>query len=202
NPSAHVEEAAECLHWLRYFRCHYLVHDYTGAGTVRETVMHQAGIPAHQIIPIALIGPVMKDLIKWQKPLPDHSRGYYTLDKPRSLLFTCTALRLGLVETFTYDRKPDNSGLMSDFMALVQRKLERPATRDLYLIDCMAERSDDFAQAVNLACAWIWHTTGTWPDFARTYLSKHPINQVIDATQEKAYGHSGYGWEQNPQDVN
>ena len=31
-------------HWMQMFKCDLLTHDYTGAGTVRETILTQAGL--------------------------------------------------------------------------------------------------------------------------------------------------------------
>ena len=49
--------------------------------------------------------------------------------------------------------------------------------------------TDDFAQAVNIGCAALWHANDCWPDFAAAASIAR-----ISSSQIVAAGSSTYGW--------
>jgi len=51
TPHDHILEAIEIKQYWDYFKPHMLAHDYTGAGSLRETFMIQSGIPINRIFP-------------------------------------------------------------------------------------------------------------------------------------------------------
>jgi hypothetical protein len=98
---------------------------------------------------------------------PINHRQHYSLDKTRSLLYTCQAIKLKQVKFFRYDwASQENPGLIADFLALVENKAESRLGGDIYTITRNTLLSDDFAQAVNLGCSAIWHINDAWPNFA------------------------------------
>lgn len=189
----HIKEAQECMKWYKKFQCDFVAHDYTGAGEVRETVMIQSGFDPDRIFAIRLVRAGFQNMIVYHAPTPINHHKYYSLDKARSLLYTCNTIRLGKLRFFEWDKESDdNAGLLSDFLALVEQSVETQLGGDVYTIRRNAMFPDDFAQAVNLGCAALWHVNGEWPDFA--HLSK-----TVNMRQRtlRAAGHAGYGWDED-----
>jgi hypothetical protein len=79
-------------------------------------------------------------------------------------------------------------GLLHDFLALIDEK--RPGTHagDIYLIKRAQGFTDDFAQAVNLGCASIWHANDAWPNFAIG------ANYRLTPQQVQVAGNADVGW--------
>lgn len=164
----HLQEALECMKWCNRFKCSLVTHDYTGAGTVRETVMVQAGFNLDRVMAMRLVRSASQDLLVYKEPTPINHRAHYSLDKTRSLLYTCQAIKLKQIRFFQYDWvSQDMPGLVSDFLALVENKTDSRLGGDIYTITRNTLLSDDFAQAVNLGACSLWHVNQAWPNFAR-----------------------------------
>ena len=188
----HLREAREIMHWIRKFGVDVLVHDYTGAGVVRETVLVQAGFTLDRVMPIQYVRAAASNLMRYVPPTLLHNRGHYRLDKTRSLLYTCQGLKLQLIRTFEYDYQNDDSpGLLADFLALVEEKTESRTAGDIYTITRNPMLSDDFAQAVNIGCAALWHINDAWPNYAEAAAIGR-----ISPSQLPHVGSRDYGWEQ------
>jgi len=189
----HLREAQEVLYWIKRFGCDLLAHDYTGAGVVRETVLVQAGFDLNRVMPIQYVRAAASNLIRYVEATPLHNRAHYRLDKTRSLLYTFQALKLQLLRTFEYDYiNDDNPGLLSDFLALVEEKTESRLAGDIYTITRNPMLTDDFAQAVNIGCAALWHANDAWPNYAEAAA----IGRVTQS-QISAFGSRDHGWEQD-----
>lgn len=187
----HMKEAKECLHWLKKFKCDLVAHDYTGAGVVRETVMVQAGFDVSRIMAIEYVRAASSNLIKFVPASPIHNRDHYRLDKTRSLLYVMQAIKTGLMRFYKQDIDDrSHSGLMRDFLALIEEKTTSRAAGDIYVITRNPMLTDDFAQAVNIGAAALWHARNAWPNFAEAA-------QVAKITKaiEQAAGSRDYGWE-------
>lgn len=164
----HLAEAVECMKYSDLFQCEFVAHDYTGAGTVRETVMVQAGFNLDRVLAMRLVRSASQDLLVFKPPTVINHRAHYSLDKTRSILYTCQAIKLKQVRFFQYDwSSQDSPGLISDFLALVENKAESRMGGDIYTITRNTLLSDDFAQAVNIGCAALWHIHEAWPNFAQ-----------------------------------
>lgn len=185
----HLREARELLHWTSVFAPDVVVHDYTGAGVVREAVLVQAGFDLNRVMPIEYIRAASGAMIKHVPASILHNRGRYRLDKTRSLLWTCQAVKLDMLRFFKYDYvNDDNSGLMHDFLALVEEKTESRLAGDIYTIVRNQMLSDDFAQAVNIGCCAIWHINSCWPNFAQAAA----VGQISLAGLQ---AYDGPGWD-------
>lgn len=163
----HLAEAVECMKWSQLFKCDFVAHDYTGAGTVRETVMVQAGFNLDRVMAMRLVRSAAQDLLVYKPPTPINHRAHYSLDKTRSLLYTCQAIKLKQIRFFHYDwTSQDSPGLIADFLALVENKADSRSGSDIYTITRNTLLTDDFAQAVNIGAAALWHINDAWPNFA------------------------------------
>lgn len=192
--SDHLAEAKECMHWSQHFNCSFIAHDYTGAGTVRETVMAQAGISLDRVMAIRLVRAASQDLMVHKPATAINHRAHYSLDKTRSLLYTCQAIKLQQIRFFQWDwQSQDMPGLLSDFLALVENKAESRTGSDIYTITRNTLLSDDFAQAVNIGVSSLWHITQSWPNFAQIAGVNSAIfdTRLPDAIDDYAYDEIG-----------
>jgi hypothetical protein len=181
TPHDHIGEARECLRIFNAFQCHFLAHDYTGAGALRETFINHAGIPLNKLIPISYVRTASRDIMSFHPATRQHPRDYHMLDKARSLQLTCNCIKLKVLQFFNYDYvNADEPGLLHDFLALIENKVETAAAGDLYTIIRNPMFKDDFAQAVNIGCCALWHSTGSWPNLAAL------ANIQLSAAQIKA----------------
>lgn len=168
TPHDHIGEAREIKWWWDYFRPHLLAHDYTGAGSLRETFLGQSGINVNSIMPCMYVGAAKKAICYHVAPTIDHPRHHYRIDKSRSLLLTCAMIKLGGMQFFNWDFESDeNRGLIYDFLALIEEKTQTMSAGELYRIDRADDMTDDFAQAVNLATVACWYRARQWPDLHR-----------------------------------
>jgi len=191
TPNDHMREAREVLHWCRQFGVDLIAHDYSGAGSLRETVLVQCGFPVERIMAIDIKRAASGNLIRYVPSTPLHQRAHYLVDKARTFLYTCNAIKLKLCTFFQCDHiDSDRPGLIFDFLALVEEKTQSRYAGDIYTITRNTMLSDDFAQAVNLGCAALWNANGAWPDFAAVAKIAR-----ITPGQIEALGDRDHGWE-------
>lgn len=189
----HLREAREIIKLSKMFDVDYIAHDYTGAGTVRDTVLIQHGFNQDKMINVTLQRTASQDLMVFKPPTLLHHRPHYQLDKARSLLYTCQAIKLQAVRFFQYDWvQQDNPGLIADFLALVAEKTETRLVGDVFVVTRNTLLSDDFAQAVNIGCAALWTINDAWPNFAKLA----GIGRITPAQLEAAGNHE-YGWDED-----
>jgi hypothetical protein len=142
-----------------------VAHDFNGAGSVREAVL------THLDWPIDRIGPVVYNDTPGAKTIRYHAatghryRGYWHLSKPRSLQYMAQAMRRGRIRTFAYDYVgPEEPGLLHDWVNYVENRFTAPSGRSVYQVRAADETATtDFADAMNMACAFMWETAGEWP---------------------------------------
>lgn len=183
SPHEHEHEARLCLAAISKFQCHAFAHDYTGAGSLRETFINQAGMPMDKIIPVSYLRAAATARIMTYKPATKmNPRSYYQVDKARSLLLVCNQIKNKRLRFFRWDyESADDPGLIYDFLALVDEKVDSRLGKDIFTITRDKSRSDDFAHAVNIACCSLWHMSDKWPDIsavAHMRLSPHLIEQT------------------------
>ena len=183
TPHDHEREARLVAGAISQFKCSHLVHDYTGAGALREQFVAQSGFPRKNIIPIAYTGPATGSIMKFRPKTAAHPRDFYQVDKSRSLLLTCNQIKQGRLRFYKYDyRSSDEPGLMHDFLALVEEISEARAGTGRHLILREQNMSDDFAQACNIGCCALWYMTSKWPDLAET-ATMYMAPESLDATR-------------------
>jgi len=193
HPNDHMREAREIIHWVRRFAVDLVCHDYTGAGTVRETVLVQSGWDVNRIMAMQYVRTATRSLIKVIEPTAQHARLHYRLDKARSLLYTAQAIKLQLIRFFEWDKvDDDNPGLVADFLALVAELNPSRFAGDIFTITRNPLLSDDFAQAVNIGAAGLWHANDCWPDFAAQASIARVTPSMIQAA-----GSMDYGWDED-----
>ncbi len=194
HPFAHVREAQIIMGMLSTFQCSHLVHDYTGAGSVRETVIHQAGFPTSRIVPVAMRGAARGNIFNFVPATELHPRDHWQCDKPRSLNMTCQMIKSGVIRFFQYDHVgSDSPGLLHDFLNLIEEKSESGTGGGIYKIVRDPSGPDDFAQAVNMGTMALCQMSGMWPD-----LSKYEDIEISQAALEAAHPVSIKDWDDLP----
>jgi hypothetical protein len=183
HPHDHIREAKLILGIMSAFKCSHVVHDYTGAGTVRETVLVQAGLPIRNILPVAYTGPAKGGLILFKPAIPKHPRAHYAMDRNRALNYCCQFIKSGVIRFFRYDYKgSDDVGLLHDFLNLIEDKSESGSGRDTYKILRDPSGPDDFAQAVTMGTLMLFQMRGQFPDLS-AYEDIELSDDVIVSSQ-------------------
>lgn len=174
--------AQECLAILsvfKRFRAHRMVHDFGGAGAIREHLFVTAGLSNQSIIPVAYVrASTGASIMRYKAENTDTGqRSYHQVDKARSLVLICHLIRHGGLTFFEYDFKgADRPGLIHDFLSLTERRVISRFGMDVYTVvpADLTGVSDDFAQAVNIGACALFYMVNKWPDVA--VLSKIRLN--------------------------
>lgn len=163
----HLAEAEQVLAIARAARVDAIVHDFGGAGALRETFLRMSGWPAERTIGVVYVHSPQGPLMKYVSPRDSHDvRAHHRADRSRTLLMMIGAIKTGKLRFFQPDHASSGkSGLLQDFLALTEDKVEGGGGQERYLIRRAPAMSDDFAHAVNIGCATLWHRHG-WPDMS------------------------------------
>ncbi len=182
TPHDHEREARLAIGFAREFSCQVIAHDYTGAGSLRETFIVQAGYPYERIMPVAYVRAAATNRVMTYKPPTKlNPRAYYQVDKPRSLLLTCNQIKSGWLRFFRFDyHSADDTGMVYDFLALVDEKVDSRIGKDVYTITRDPNMRDDFAQATNIGACALWHMSDNWPNIAAVSALRVP-KDLLDA---------------------
>lgn len=175
TPHDHIAEAERLLQIFKLFGCRAFAHDYNGAGATRETIMIQAGLPNEASLPFVYYRSAAANIIVYKASTPFHPRHFWQIDKARSLVTLCQVIKLGYIKFFSYNfDSGDQTGLLHDFLSLTENKIQSTRGSDIYTIVRNPQMPDDFAHAVNFACASIWHFEQNWPNLAElARISRH-----------------------------
>jgi hypothetical protein len=145
--------------------CHRLVHDFGGAGAGREQVLVHSGFPLDKIDPITYVrASGNKSMMTFTPPVNQNVRHSWSLDKARSLLFTCEMIRQRMVH-FPQWETCDQP--LRHFLALVEETLVTPRGSDVHLIGKAQGVPDDCAHAVNIGICSMFNHQGKWPDLVK-----------------------------------
>ena len=160
-------EARMAIELAGQFGCQFIVHDYSGAGSLREKIVVDAGYPLDRLVPMWYVPTASQAAMRYVPGTRQHPRSHYKVDKARSLYYTCEAIRKGFIKFFLMDYvSRQDPGLLWDFLALVEDKVPTKAPRDLYRIIRSHNMSDDFAQAVNIGAWALWYKHHAFPNIA------------------------------------
>ena len=113
---------------------------------------------------ITYVRATAKNILYYNPPkVRGASRGYYALDKARSLVLQASCLKSGIIQLPEYESSRE---VTRDLLALTEDKHEIPGGSDVFLIRRQPKLTDDFAHSLNFGCVAIWHTKKNWPDLA------------------------------------
>jgi hypothetical protein len=161
----HHEEAKFLIDVFKAFNCYVFAHDFGGAGSVRETLMIQAGMPIERIVPFVYVRASVKKMVEYKRPQEGSGeRPYYSLDKARSLVLQATALKAGTVLLPEYNTSKE---ITHDLLALMEDRHDAPSGSDIFLIRRNPKMTDDFAHALNFGCVALWHMFQCYPDLSK-----------------------------------
>lgn len=151
---------------IRYFKdanMHFIAHDFGGAGGVREAMLIQAGLPIDRVHGIMYTYAPTKHVLYFHTPDKENARGYYMLDKTRSLVLQASCVKAGMIAFPNYEQSKE---VTHDMLNLIEDRHEVPRSSDVLLIKRRPKSSDDFAHSLNYACALIWHQQQRWPNLS------------------------------------
>jgi hypothetical protein len=164
NVIDYTDETKIILKYFRDFNCDILAHDNAGSGSVRETLLLQAGFPANKLFPAWYTHKASTSpMVSSHPPADDRPRWYYSVDKARSLVLLCQLIKSGYIAFPKFDTWSD---LADDFCALVEDKRDSRGGADVYIITRKATHGDDFAHSTNFACLAQWHSQQRYPNLA------------------------------------
>lgn len=186
-----LEETQALMVLAQQFGVEIIAHDVGGGvGSTRETMMYQTGYLNCEIWPMSYQGPMTNAMIRRRDGNAEGETLTYVIDKARSLMFLCQAIKQGHLRTFKYDYvNRDNPGLLTDFTALTSEISRRVQGSDVLLIDREEGLSDDFAHAVNFACLALWSKYGCYPklnvvDFVDTVQTLANSKNLLRASKQ------------------
>lgn len=161
-------EAEQVLERARLVRAHVIAHDYGGVGSATEAILTHLGWPLSHLAPMSYQANMSGDMVGRASPSGARQRGFYVMDKARTLQHLAVAIREGKVRFFDYDFvDADRPGLLHDFLTLVENWVEGPSRNVFSVRKRNPNDSDDFAQSVNFCTAALWEMTSSWPDLTR-----------------------------------
>jgi hypothetical protein len=158
---SYLEEAEYIYKLYQKFGVTYISHDFNGRGESAEIFLVQNGIQRARIMPFVYVGH-MNNLMQYHQKTSS-TRDYRSINKMRSLMITCTGIKMGKV-IFNRDQNvsQDDLGVPGEFLNLVMEE-SNTQLRDTYLILKRENTSDDFCHAVNFCCHTIWLYFKNWP---------------------------------------
>ena len=171
----HDEEVKRVLYLFREGACHFVAHDYGGSGSVRETLLIQSGFPVNLIINFVYVSASTRNIIYYTPPHRAEMRGFYSLDKARSLVLQATTIKTGMVLLPEYE---SSKNVTHDLLNLLEDKHKAPGKSDIYLIRKRPKSTDDFAHALNYGLMAIYHTEQSYPDLSSVQGIKMTAEQL------------------------
>lgn len=167
----HSIDAKMAIDLFNEFHCNFLAHDYTGAGSNRESMLITMGFPSNKIMPFTLhTSHGKRQLVSYNPPTKSNVRSSYMLDKTRSLVYTCELIKNNYILFPKYESCED---YMQHFLALVEETKPTPRSGDLYLIGKSTGVPDDVAQAVNIGICAAYTTQGKFPNLLEYAKNKN-----------------------------
>ena len=171
----HHEEASACIRaWTdvdanksKTLFC----HDYGGAGSIRETLMVQYGLPVKNIMGCCYVSAPQSKMLESRA---EGGRVYWSLDKARSLTLLCHAIKAGFVGLPEWE---SSKRFTTDFLALIEDYIERPGAANILRVIRKPGAPDDIAHAINFATVGLWHRHG-YPNFKNIRAAELALDKI------------------------
>lgn len=172
TPHDHIAEAREIAKFVDMFQPHLVAHDYTGAGSLRETILIHTNSQLYgKMMPMRYVVGNEGVACRYVPPQPWHPKPCYHIDATRCLQFVCGAIKGKMIKFFNDDYISDDSpGLLRHFLSLIEDVHVGRGTES-YRIVCEPGYKSEFAHATMLGCVAIWQKTQRWPNFQLTGMS-------------------------------
>jgi len=176
------DEIRHLLKIFHLFGCKIFAHDFGGAGSLRESMLIQAGLPSAVIMPCLYCGNTSRTIVTYNaENVETNQRRYYSVDKARSLALLCAVINADMVQFPQWpDATASGSHVVEDFLSLMEDKVDRPGGADIYRITRNPKQSDDFCHATNFACLAHWHSNASYPDLAERFnITSQDLRGVV-----------------------
>lgn len=179
----HLEEAKACLKaWSDVDQGRggtLFCHDFGGAGSVRETLLIQSGLPVSNVMGMQYVHAPQARMTEYKVA---GGRVYYSLDKARSLILLCQAMKAGFVGLPEYVTCKDK---VDDFLSLMEDTVERPGLSNVTRVIRKPGMPDDTAHAINFAAIGLWNRH-QYPNFS-DILSLERLMRQLDESAAAAH---------------
>lgn len=152
TPHDHIGEAKLIASLLSELRPNIIVHDYSGAGALRETILLQNGVPFNQIIPVRYVGN-QGAALRIIPSTEQHPRTLVQIDSNKCMLYVIGMINQERIRFFNDYEEPNS--LIRQFLSLIDETSGKGLI-DRYRIGPEPGQRDEFPQAVMLACIGIW----------------------------------------------
>lgn len=175
----HDEEARLLLNIWQQFRCKLFAHDFGGAGSARETIMITSGMLKSHVMPMLYVPVKSGPMIEHRQGRRD-VRSWYSIDKPRSLLFLTSLIRAGGV---LFPKYASCTSELNDFLSLVEDKVTTRLRSDIYVVTKNQKATDDIAHSTNLGALAAFHSQEAWPKLADSFnvsVSNEVMSSIVD----------------------
>lgn len=182
RPWDRLAETKLVLSILAKFRSPLFAYDIGGGGLASEDIMtgNNFTLPEAMIRRVGYTGSMKQGVIAYHKTGTQGQKAHYSLDKARSLIMLCTAIKGGMVRFFPMKTASDRD-LLSDFTNLIQEESDRVFGVPLTMVHREPGTSDDFVHAVNFACQILWSTYDAYPDLSTQLDYIYTTQQMAEA---------------------
>jgi hypothetical protein len=181
NPFDAINEAKDILAVFATHKCHYIAHDFGGAGDLRLQIFSEIGGERllNRVYNMAYTKPATYGLIKIDLPDDLCPHRIIRVDKSRSFGLTIGCIKERKIhffdDQFGLGAVP---GLVQDFLNLADEKTKSMTGTDYYIIRTKSGKSDDFAQAVNIGSVCCWLVSNVYPKLVTK--NKYIISRSVD----------------------
>lgn len=179
----HIEEARACLTAWNDFdegrRAVLFCHDANGAGSVRDTLMIQAGLPVHLVYPCLYMHAPTRHVVETKTR---GGRPFFVIDKTRSVGFVCQAIKTGFISFPAYETCKQH---LEDFLALIEDKIDRAGGSSITRVIRVPGKPDDIAHAVTYAAMCLWKTS-RFPSMSSALTVEQYVEDAA-TTADKTY---------------
>jgi len=178
-------------------------HDFTGAGSVKETLVKQYGIGRgmnmNNIMPVFYTSNAPNKPILHFDSQAGAVQHYYSMDKHRALMLVALLLQRGKLLLPKWGAPAPNGkesmgDLISDWLSLFEEVHDSPRGKKMITIQKDPDRPDDVAQAITMACCCCWHVSKRWPELSQFVSQRMAWDNADDPEADLPMGVTP-GWE-------
>ena len=168
--ASYEEEARITCQAAQLSGAEYIAHDAGGGGDLRQSILENAGWPLGQIAPFTYGNmSASKPIVFFIRPERPGVRVSYTVDKARSLGLLIHLIKTGWVLLPEWARAGQ---FLEDFQSIFEETRDTPSGAPKRYISRISGRHDDVVHAINFAVMSLYHSSGMWPDVAKSFRAQ------------------------------
>ena len=177
-----------------------VAYDAGGAGFLYRQIMIEEGFNEQVSIPFKYCSPSSGAVIRYHKGIRDDNAYYYSIDKSRSLSILIEAVKARAVTNPWFDEKNDNAEPL-ELLSLIEMPKVTQTGDTVYLIGKKPGVPDDYAHALNFACAAIWDHFHNYPKLGDRYDTASLVEEEAVSAEESTWTDPDE-WQQYVDEIN